>query len=180
MQNKYIFSFLNEDRGGLFQDITTDDAKKYIEFLPSHKNFSGLIGYFEKVALSYAVNKIIHIPLQRVFYNLENYDYREDTIYKIIIPTLSIGKLSVSYLRNFKKKYKNVRLYALVTDSMHAHSPHMDFVRDKLLEDIWDDVLTYDRFDAKEFGFTWFGYTYYSQIAENEWGGTIRYLLCRI
>jgi len=171
MKTRYIFSFLDEDRYGLFKDMTDDNSQKYVEFLPSHKNFSSPIKYIEKIALSHVVNKMIHIPLQRVFYNLENYDYREDTVYKIIIPTLSIGKLSVSYLRNFKKKYKNVRLYALVTDSMHAHSPHMDFVREKLISDVWDDVLTYDKFDAKEFGFTWFGYTYYSQIAENKRGG---------
>lgn len=116
------------------------------------------------MALSYSLNRRFYVPFQWIFYNLESYSYRQDTLYRLIIPTTSISKLSIKYLRSFKMKHNNVKLYALVTDSMHAGSPHMNLVRDKLLTDVWEMVLTYDRYDAKEYGFTWFGYTYYSYI----------------
>ena len=97
-----------------------------------------------------------------MFYNIHRYPFRKDVTYSLIIPTSSIGKLSVGYLRKLKKRHPNVRLFALVTDSMHADSPHMVYVRQKLLSDVWDAVLTYDKCDAKEYGFHWFGYCYYS------------------
>ena len=134
-----------------------------MEFLPSHKKYNSLlINKLEKVCLSNVLNKRFHIPFQEVFYNLETYDYTPENMYHIIIPTTSISKLSVDYLKHFKENHGNVILYALVTDSMHASSPHMDFVRDKLFSGVWDSVLTYDKYDAAEYGFDWFGYTYYS------------------
>lgn len=161
--NKFIFSYVNEDREGIFRDLTSDDAKSIVEFLSSHKKYKNLlINKLEKVCLSNAVNKRFHMHFQKVFYNLETYDYIPENMYHIIIPTTSISKLSVDYLKHFKENHGNIKLYALVTDSMHANSPHMDFVRDKLFFDVWDRVLTYDKYDAAEYGFDWFGYTYYS------------------
>ncbi len=40
----------------------------------------------------------------------------------------------------------------------------MDLVRDKLFSSVWDKVLTYGRYDAEEFWFTYFGYIYYSSF----------------
>lgn len=97
-----------------------------------------------------------------MFYNIHRYPFVKEVSYSMIIPTSSIGKLSVRYLRRLKKKHPNIRLFALVTDSMHADSTHMAYVREKLFSDVWDAVLTYDRYDAKEYGFHWFGYCYYS------------------
>lgn len=116
----------------------------------------------EKVCLSYKLNSKLNLPLMDFFFNLDSYDYSVNDAYNIILPTTSISKISVKKLKYFKEMHHNVRLFALVTDSMHASSPHMDFVRDKLFSDVWNKVLIYDKYDAAEYGFDWFGYTYYS------------------
>lgn len=75
------------------------------------------------------------------------------------MPTTSISKFPVKYLKDFRKWHGNVKLYALIADSMHASSPHMNLVREKLFSDVWERVLTYDKYDAEEYDFTWFGYS---------------------
>lgn len=167
--DRYIFSFIDEDRHGIFRDLTSEKAKDIIDFLPSHKQYSNLIiSNVEKVLLSYKLNSVIDLPGKELFCNLENYNYQKEDVYHIIIPTTSISKMPVSYLRRLKEKNNNIRLYALVTDSMHASSPHMTLVRDKLFSDIWEAVLTYDKYDAEEYGFKWFGYSYYSSFDDVE------------
>ena len=164
--DKYIFAYVDEDRDGIFRDLTSDEAKKIITFLPSHKrNMNSFMNKVEKLCLSYQLNSKFHVPFQSVFYNLDAYKYELQHTYHMIMPTTSISKLTVKYLEKFKKRHNNVKLYALVTDSMHASSPHMNLVREKLFSDVWDRVLTYDKYDAEEYDFTWFGYTYYSSFA---------------
>lgn len=163
--DKYIFAYINEDKNGIFRDLTSEAAKKIITFLPSHKQFTNpCLDKVEKLCLSYQLNSRFHVPFQSVFYNLDSFDYETKNIYHMIIPTTSISKFTESYLIDFKKRHPNVKLYALVTDSLHASSPHMNLVRDKLFSKVWDIVLTYDKYDAEEYGFTWFGYTYYSSF----------------
>lgn len=161
--DKYIFTYVDEDREGIFRDLTSDEAKRVIDFLPSHKMYvNAFLSKAEKLCLSYQLNSRFRVPFQSVFYNLDVYKYESQHTYHMIMPTTSISKFTVKYLKCFKNQHKNVRLYALVTDSMHASSPHMNLVREKLFSDVWDRVLTYDKYDAEEYGFTWFGYTYYS------------------
>lgn len=153
---KYIFTFLDRDEDGLFKDMA--EHGDVVEFWPSHKEGTRLNKPFKKMLMNYRMAKLGGW----MFYNIHKYPFCKDVSYSLIIPTSSIGKLSVRYLKRLKKKHPNIRLFALVTDSMHADSPHMDYVRQKLFSDVWDAVLTYDRYDAKEYGFQWFGYCYYS------------------
>ena len=163
--DKFIFTYVDEDREGIFSDLTNTDGRKQIDFLLSHKRYNNkILNQFEKICLSYKLNKKFYVPFQTLFYNLDSYKFKDEYNYHIIVPTTSISKFSSKYLTNFKSKHPNVFLYALVTDSMHANSPHMDLVRDKLFSNVWEKVLTYDKYDAAEFGFTWFGYTYYSSF----------------
>lgn len=166
MAEKFIFSYINQDREGIFRDMAATAGRQHqIEFLPSHKILSaGPVGFIEKAALSYRLNRVVSGDFFGVWGNLEQYPYQADDIYHIVIPTTSIAKFSLHYLLRFRGRHTNVKLYALVTDSMHAESPHMQLVRRKLFSPVWEKVLTYDKYDAKEYGFTWFGYTYYSSF----------------
>lgn len=101
---------------------------------------------------------------QNLLGNLDNYDYLSEDEYYILIPSTSIGKLSIGYIEKFKKSHKNVKLFPVLTDCMHASSPHMEYVRSKLFSFAWERVLTFDKNDADEYGFTWFGYTWYSKF----------------
>ena len=161
MKRKYLFTFIYDNKDCLFRDIIS--AKSPIEYFPSHKKYRNRFASFiESCVLSYQVNRKINFPFQTVFYNLDSYKYKGDVEYYLIIPNSSIAKFTVKYLNSFKSKHKNIKLIALLVDSMHGNSIQMNLVRDKLKADIWDHVLTYDKYDAEEFGYSWTGYTYYS------------------
>ena len=162
---KYIFSFVDRDEYGLFRDLTAPENSGRIDFLPSHKQFDNrLLTLLEQTALSYRLNRRFEVPFQSLFYNLDNYDYRPEHTYRILMPTTSIGRFTLRYLKGFKARHPNVELYAIVTDAMDAASPHMNLVRGKLSSKVWTAVLTYDRNDAREYGFVYFGYTCYSKF----------------
>ncbi len=161
MSDQIIFCYVDKDREGLFRDLT--DENSGIAFLSSHKVYTGKISrLIERILLSNHLSGRAMDPLQRRCYNLDAYDYQKDSRYYLIIPSTSISKLSAEYLSAFRRSHQNVRLIALLTDSMHASSPHLQYVRPKLQNELWDLILTYDKHDAEEYGFQWIGYSYYS------------------
>lgn len=164
MADRYIFSFVDKDRNGIFRDLTSPEKTEgKIDFLYSHKiPRNGLGKKLKKVSMSYRLNKILPTDYFGYWANLDHYEYLPEDVYHMILPSTSIAFLSLHYLEGFLKRHRNVRLYALLTDSMHAESPHMELVRKKLFSPIWKKVLTYDRYDAKEYRFEWIGYCYYS------------------
>ena len=161
MERKYLFAFIYDYKDCLFRDIVALDSP--LEYLPSHKIYKNTVASFiESCALSYQVNSKVKVPFQQVFYNLESYRYEKGIEYYLVIPNSSIAKFTIEYLTAFKKQYENVRLIALLVDSIHGNSIQMKLVREKLQSSVWDHVLTYDKYDAEEFNYKWIGYTYYS------------------
>lgn len=170
MKSKFIFSYIDRDQNGIYRDMTSDKALGVIEFWPSHKMFKGKYANTVKKGLlsRYFQNSFIGSFFQDIFANLNSYPYDPNTNYYVLIPSTSVGKLSISYLERFSKQHSNVKLFPVLTDSMHACSPHMNYVREKLNSKAWERVLTFDKNDAEEFGFTWFGYSWYSSFEEVE------------
>lgn len=161
MRRKYLFAFIYDKKDCLFRDILSTSSP--LEYLPSHKVYNNIfVSFVESCVLSYQLNSKVKVPFQEVFYNLENYRYEKDIEYFMIIPNSSIAKLSTEYLDAFKNKFGNVKLIALLVDSIHGRSIQMNLVREKLQSSIWDYILTYDKYDAQEFNYKWIGYTYYS------------------
>ena len=168
MKTKFIFSFVNRDENGIYRDMTSSKADGIIDFLPSHKVKNNIIARkVEQVLLSSRFQNTPITPIFQNYYaNLDSYPYNDDTTYFILMPSTSVGKLSTSYLESFARRHRNVKLFPILTDSIHASSPHMEYVRPKLNSPAWDRVLTFDKNDASEFGYTWFGYTWYSTFDE--------------
>ena len=165
MSEKFIFCYVKKDDNGIFKDLTSENSQCDSEFWLSHKPTSNKLStLFKSALLSLTLNSKFHVPFQEIYYNLHNYPFNNEDDYYVILPSACISQYSLKYLLSIKKKFPNVNLIALLTDSMHASSPHLNLVRNKLFSDVWYKVLTYDKYDAKEYGFTWFGYTYYSDF----------------
>lgn len=165
----YIWLQRDLDKRSFFRDFTTEKAHGYLECLPAYKPVRTKIeSIIEKAVLGNSLRMLIPEWMRVYYYNIDHYDYKDNEEYTILCSTQVIARYSEQYLRKFRGKHTNIRLYAVVCDSMHASSTHMDFVRDKLLSGVFDRVLTYDRYDADEFGFDWFGYTYYSETPFEE------------
>ncbi len=161
---EYIWLYRDKDKTSFFRDLVSEKNHFFI-CLPAYKAVKTKAGrYWEKLMLGNRFRKMIPEKLRARRYNIGNYEYLEDKTYVVLMGTQVVAHYSTSYLLMFKKEHPNVKLYAIACDSMHASSSHMDHVRDKLLSGVFDKVLTYDRFDAEEYGFTWFGYSYYSEM----------------
>lgn len=170
MKTKFIFSYIDNDKNGIYKDMTSEKAKGIIEFLPSHKLFKNNKTNIIKRALlsTHVQNSPLGSFFQELFSNLDAYPYDAETEYFMLIPSTSVGKLSIKYLEKFHRQHSNILLFPILTDSMHASSPHMKYVRPKLESEVWERVLTFDKNDAEEYGFTWFGYSWYSSFDEIE------------
>lgn len=170
MKTQFIFSYVDKDENGIYRDMTSNKALGIIDYLPSHKVIkSSLATKVEKILLSrYMQNNPLCSVFQDIYANLGSYHYNRDTEYFVLLPSTSIGKLSLKYLERFHDQHKNVKLFPILTDSMHASSPHMEYVRPKLYSSVWEKVLTFDKNDAEEYGFTWFGYSWYSKFENIE------------
>lgn len=166
MNEKIVFTFPTYPPIFIFNDFIGAEAReKNIDFLLPYKDGKNKITkIIKKILFSYKINKIIKMPLKRIFYNIENYNWESDLEYRFIITTEALAYYSIDYLLKFKKKHPNVLLYVLCTDSLSAHSVHLLFVREKLFSDIWTMVLTYDKYDAEKYNFKWVGYNIYSNI----------------
>lgn len=166
MAAKFIFSFIDRDENGIYKDMTSKRAEGIIEFLPSHKMFDSKLG--EKVSKALLSFRFQRTPFgeiaQNMLVNLENYKYLPENEYYVLIPSTSVGKLSLQYIERFAARHKNVKLFPVLTDCMHASSPHMEYVRNKLFSTAWERVLTFDKNDAEEYGFTFMGYSWYSKF----------------
>lgn len=168
MKTSFIFSYVDNDEEGIYRDLSAPQNKAIIEYLPSHVQFTNK--YMEKIKKILLSNKVRNTFagefFQSALANLDKYSYQKDTQYYILIPSTSVGLLSIKYLERFKKRHPNTKLFPILTDSMHASSPHMNSVRPKLFSSVWEKVLTFDKYDAAEYGFTWFGYSWYSGFYE--------------
>ena len=160
MIDRFIFTSHNSDSINCFRDFYPEAGNEnVVSFLPTFKLTKGLIG---RASISVRYNKFIPCFIKYRYYNFESLEFNDSVVYHILMHTLTLTKIDMHCLAMLLKKHPNVRLYALVNDSMDASSIHMRHVREKLLNPIWTRVLTYDRNDADKYGFEWIGYRIYS------------------
>lgn len=109
------------------------------------KIFCYRFGRYKKIFDDYRKNKKIDAQ--------ENYVFVFVAGAAFVLPKQMLLKLS---------ERQNVSLALLLMDSFHASSPTAVNLRDVCFEKIWKKVYTFDKNDAKEFGFEHIGLCYYS------------------
>ncbi len=160
MADHFIFTSHNDVIKNCFYDLFPEAGnEEIVSFVPTFKNGNSII---RRISISKKLNRFIPSFIVLNYYNLYDFNYLADDTYHIIIHTLTITKINIRCIESLKKKHTNIRIYALLNDSMDASSFHMEYVRDKLFSNVWDRVLTYDKEDADKYGFTWIGYCIYS------------------
>ncbi len=158
------FLFAEPQNEVIFDGFKTDAAKKRIDIIPVYREKHTRVGIFlQKVIMSARINQHLRMPFRKSFISIDDYHYRDDIDYYMIVPSMSIIRWEIDEIIDFKGKHPNIEMILLIVDSLHSGSRHLPFVRDKIFSDIWDLTITYDKFDAEEYGFLWLGYTYYPQ-----------------
>ena len=85
----------------------------------------------------------------------------------LIVLACCLVELELDDWEELRKRNPQLRIVLLLWDAMHTHSPMMEAAREKILRFGWDCVLSFDREDCAEFGFTWTGLCYYSRTEED-------------
>lgn len=168
MKNKFVFVYTDSERLlapgiGIFRDLEKD---KDTDFAHITKKGGRLLNFFVKLVLSRKINSIIEVPFKNRVFDFYNNCCDENINYYFIIPTASMIKLEMSFLKELQEKHPNYFFIALVTDSLKSHSVHLNYVRDKLKSNVWTLVTSFDKQDSKEFGFSYFGYSFYSDYSD--------------
>lgn len=160
---KYIFVWPY----GWFDTYMYKDLFVYGKVIPYMLNkpyHSKLLNVIRRVHCSRKVNHIISLPFKNIW-NYPLLQILEDNTC-VIFDTGALSMLPTSFLHKVKDYKKNVKMVLLIVDSLHAHSPHLEFAKKGIFNFNWDLILSFDKYDCKEFGFTYLGETYYSMNKE--------------
>lgn len=147
--SNYLMSDLIHSKDVLYCEVNEPKANPFINFI-------------RKCHTSYKINKVIDIPFQNIWY--KNILSQIDNNTAILVDTMTLTKLKKGFFEQLKVGFPQCKLVLVVLDSMHAHSIHLDLVRDRILTYPWDLVLSYDKNDCREFGFHPLGEVYYSKL----------------
>lgn len=106
-------------------------------------------------------HKLVSIPLYKFAYCFDEKSLKNKSKNCIVLDTGVLKIYSINYLVYLKNKY-NAKLVLLVLNSMHADSGNVKDVKSQIFSDIWDSILTFDKEDAKEYNWIYFGLNYFS------------------
>lgn len=166
---KYIFvntqiDQLLDPKIGLFKDLFL--YNKYdITYRSVFKSYkSNIINFIVRVIFANKLN-FFFWPIKRFLYTFDKFKFVRNSQVYFIIPTVSAIKINIDYLKSIKQK-KNLKFILLILDSLNAHSVHLKYLDKKIYSDVWDLILSFDKFDCTKNGFQYLGYFYYSSFNE--------------
>ena len=121
-----------------------------------------IVNFLRRVHRSNKINKIIDLP-GKSLWDSELLQKTDNTTC-VIFTTGTLEKRELSFLRNIKKRAAKIAL--LITDSMRAHSWHLEMVKHKIFNFEWDLILSFDQYDCEKYGFHFLGKNYYSILGD--------------
>lgn len=125
---------------------------------------NSIIKKIREIHLSHTINKLISLPLRRLWYtNTKLKTLKADSKYDIFVLDTTLSKIDYKNLNNIKKKNNNIRLILILINSLNAKSAGMIEMKNIINKVKWDDIRTFDPVDAKVNNYTYLGMTYYSK-----------------
>ena len=147
----------------LFNDIIK--RKDTCVIKTGEKPNNKLVAMLKKVHLSDKINKIINLPLKHVWFDMARINKNVEKSTVFLFPNFTLAKdIPVSVLHTLKKKYPYNKFVAILVDSLNSHSVSNIYTKEKLNTFDWDMVLSFDKRDCDEYGFTFIGNHYYSVV----------------
>ena len=121
---------------------------------------SRVLDFVRRVHKSGRVNRWVRLPYRRIWDRHLAERVQADTC--LIFPSATAVALDPVLLRQLRRAHPQNPMVLLLIDSIHAGSIHMRYAKDIIFHFPWDLILSYDKEDCKEYGFTPLGYGYYS------------------
>lgn len=90
-----------------------------------------------------------------------NFDYSENVDYYFVVESGSFRVFPYEIIEKMSS-LKNIHLNILLLNSMNASSPNIVDFKEIFFHSCWENVFTYDEYDAKQYNWKYFGMTYFS------------------
>ena len=124
-----------------------------------------LLHKIRRVHTSTVATKYFEPPLKSIWYEKDLMAMiPEDQPFGLIFQISSMLHIGLKTLRRIRAKYPKVRFILLLVDSMHASSWSMQYAKRYIRDFGWDLILSFDKSDCEEFGFTYIGMSYYTML----------------
>lgn len=163
--NKYIFVIQESHLHlGLFDDLKN---KENVLLCPvtQKKIKNSLLKGIRRVHCSWSINKRIKLPFRKYWYKYPIFELDSKAENWIVIVDIALKFFSVQELNNFI-----IAPYAhgvlMMINSYNAESIGMLEVKEKIKQIKWEQVLTFDSVEAKQYGWDYMGTCYYSKHSQ--------------
>ena len=144
----------------MYQDMV--DAQRMTPYPLRKPCASPVLNFIRRVHQSYKINRLVHLPCQEIWYSSLFSMLDRDTC--VLFDTASQSMLSMKFLH--KIRATGARMVLVAADSLHGPSAHMPKAISNILGFSWDAVLSYDKYDCKEYGFQYMPGTIYSKLKQ--------------
>lgn len=102
------------------------------------------------------------LPGKYVYYNYSDLFKIVPTISHLVIIDGALNVIEISELEKCRQMNPNLKIILYLINSINAQSPIMLGVRPKIKLFDWDCIYTFDKEDAKKYGYKYLGFCYYS------------------
>ena len=102
------------------------------------------------------------LPGKYVYYNYSDLFKIVTSISHLVIIDGALNVIEISELEKCRQMTPNLKIILYLINSINAQSPIMQGVRPKIKLFDWDCIYTFDKEDAKKYGYKYLGFCYYS------------------
>lgn len=156
---KYNYIYFNSEDNKLRRDYTGyyTICAKDLESLQDVKVVTYPLDYMPKIVRylyaihhSQKINKIVNLPLKKMWYKLYFKDnFNNSKLHCFIV---SGNYVTVDYLQYLKRKYPNAKFVKLFRDKREIFFRVNPAYTEEVLNDSFDLIMTFDEIEAKKYG----------------------------
>lgn len=123
------------------------------------------INRFERMMRKIIFNNNIEIPFKLSWYQMFGIPFYKNEKYYFLIDSGVLRFYPYVFWQKISKK-SNIYLNLLLFNSMDASSPNIKDFKNEIINGNWNEVYTYDKYDAEKYGWNYFGLSYFSKPKE--------------
>ena len=144
---------------GLWNDLITDDR---VTMRCAEKRSLGQFANLFSILCIKFHRDIIHLPFH--YYWFQYYDLYKvlKSIDNLVLIDGALNVVTLSELRRCRKKNPSLKISLYLINSLRAGSPILNKVRPLIGLFKWDNIFTFDPIDARDYGYTYLAFNYYS------------------
>ena len=144
---------------GLWNDLTTD---KRAILRSTENRFSGIVFYYIYKLIAKLHRRDFCFPFHHFLFKYYDIFKEVKHVDHLVLIDGALNVVDLSELERIKCINKQLKVSLYLINSIRAKSPILNQVRPRIDKFKWDNIFTFDKRDAEDFGYTYLGFNYYS------------------